>query len=466
MIDRRAAGHAGAAAVLLAACVAVFWPGYVQYDSLAQYRQALSGRYDDWHPPVMAHLWSLFGAAGQGPMTLLQFGGYWLGFDALAAALAANGRRRAAALLIGIALWPPLLGWQAVVLKDTQLLASLLAGVGLVGWWRLRERAVPMAGWAVVTLLFGYAVLVRANAVFAVAPLAAMLSRRGGMPTPRRVVTGTVATLIAILGVIALASFINHGPLAAARSGVERTEPTYDLAGIAVRSGDPATGLPQPAIARLAARGCVRPYFWDPLGEPARCEPDVAALHALAPGALYPRLAAAALTHPWSYAAHRLAHLNSTWRWLVAFRWPGAAPPEGNEANDMGLATPGGVARRWQRLAAILVETPLGWPIVWIVLAAVALPRALRGTDEASRLAAALLVSGLALEASFAVLSIASDLRYHLWPIAATAIAWVLLGRWRIPRAGLIALALVVLAGVGARLILPTPPQTYHAMLG
>lgn len=465
--SRAAACAGGAAAVLFLASLVVFWPGYVQYDSLAQYRQALSGAYDDWHPPIMAHLWSLFGAAGQGPMAALQLGGYWLGFGALAAALAASGRWRTAALLTGVALWPPLLGWQPVVLKDTQMLGALLAATGLVGWWRLRGRAVPVAVWPLVTLLFGYAMLVRANAVFAVVPLCVLLlRRRGGVPSLRQAGIGAGGVLVAILAVIALAASLNHGLFAAARSGVERTQPIYDIAGIAVRSGDAAIGIPAPAIARLAGRACVRPYFWDPLGEPTRCEAEVAPLRELPPGMLYGRLALAAAHHPLSYATHRLAHLNSTWRWLVPYRWPGAAPPEANEANMLALSTPGEAALAWQRLATLLVETPLGWPVLWVVLALAALPRAVRGKDSASRLAAALLASALALELSFVVLSIASDLRYHLWPMAATAIGWVLLGRWRVPRAGLAAVALVVLAGGAARLLLPAPPQTYRDMLG
>ncbi|MGQ7385828.1 hypothetical protein ACTGVI_12405, partial [Streptococcus suis] len=59
-------------ALLFLASIALFWPGYVQYDSLGQYRQALSGSYEDWHPPVMAHLWAAFGPHGQAPMMLVQ----------------------------------------------------------------------------------------------------------------------------------------------------------------------------------------------------------------------------------------------------------------------------------------------------------------------------------------------------------------------------------------------------------
>ncbi|MBI0474114.1 hypothetical protein D9601_01870 [Sphingomonas sp. MA1305] len=466
MIDRTARLAIGMALLFLASAT-LFWPGYVQYDSLAQYEQALSGRYEDWHPPIMAHLWALFGARGQAPMMLLQLAGYWLGFGVLIVVLAALGCRVAALVLLVVALWPPFLGWQPVVLKDTQMLAALLAATGLVAMWRLRERRLPVGVWIVVALLLGYAMLVRANAVFAVVPFVVMLAWRRPRPTPPiRIVLAALLALVAILAVIGIAGPINHRLLAATPSGVERTQPTYDLAGIAVRSGDPATGLSPRAIVALRRKACVRPYFWDPLGEPRRCQAEVATLAMLSPGQLYLRWAAAAVTHPIAYAGHRLAHLNSTMRWLVPFRWPGAAPPQANEPNRLGLASPAARATRWQTVAATLVETPFGWPIVWFVLALIRLPAAWRRGDGAGRLAAALLVSALALEGSFAVLSIASDLRYHLWPMIATAIAWVLVGRIRVARPALVLLALVLFAGLIARVVLPAPPQTYVGMLG
>jgi len=117
--DRRAVRTMGvAAAVLFAFSLALFWPGYVAYDSLAQYAQVTSGRYDDWHPPIMARLWSLFGARGPAPMLAVQLGAYWLGLGLFAAALAARGRRGAAWAMLALGVWPPLLGWQGVVLKD------------------------------------------------------------------------------------------------------------------------------------------------------------------------------------------------------------------------------------------------------------------------------------------------------------------------------------------------------------
>ncbi|TVM04529.1 hypothetical protein FCN52_14595, partial [Enterococcus faecium] len=62
--------------ILFGLSVLVFAPGYAQYDSVTRYDQVLRGRYDDWHPPIMARLWSLFGRQGAGPMLVLQLAGW------------------------------------------------------------------------------------------------------------------------------------------------------------------------------------------------------------------------------------------------------------------------------------------------------------------------------------------------------------------------------------------------------
>lgn len=457
---RSAAMRVGvAASVACVVAVALFWPGYVTFDGLAQYRQATTGLYDDWHPPVMARLWSVFAGLGPGPMLALQLGGYWLGLGLLSAGLAWRGRIRAAWMMLAIGLWPPLLGWQATVLKDMQMSGALIAATGIIGWWRLRDVPLPRVVGMLLILPIGYALLVRANAPFVVIPLIVMLIP--GWRWPMRTAVGLAGIVAAIL----LSSPINHAVMQAQRSGVERTQALYDLVAIGVASDDPAIGLPHPALAAIRAAHCVRPYFWDPLGEPHRCGPLLDPLRAEPPGRLYARLAGMIVRHPIAYAAHRLSHLNSTERWWVPARWIGAAPPEASEPNTLGFADPGHAARIWQRGAHWLIETPLGWPIAWVIVAIAGL--AVAGRDRPSdQLAAALFTSALTIEASFAVISIASDLRYHLWTLAATMIGWVLIGPRRWPRAMVALLAVVILIGSVARGVLPEAPQSYTGMLG
>lgn len=459
---------AGAALVLCVAALTLFWPGVALYDTVAQYGQVLADAYEDWHPPVMARLWAVLHArigGGAAPMLVLQMALYWGGLGLIAVALARIDKPRAAIAMLAIGATPLFLGWQGTVLKDAQMLGAMLAAVGLFGWWRLRGLAVPVWSWLLIAVLLGYATLVRANAVFATVALVVMLVG------PRAWWARGVVALLGVGVVLAVSPIINHGVLHAGSSGVERTEAIYDLAGIAVRAPGTPTGLSAEAVRVIVARHCVKPYFWDPLGEPERCDAQVEALRAYPAGTLYRMLAVAVVQAPIAYLGHRLAHWNSTERWLVGAGGPGALPPVVSQPNDLGLTSPGAAAGWWQAIERITVDTPLGWPIAFLSVALVGLGAGLRRSGSTARdLAVALLVSAVLLEASFLVLSIASDLRYHLWSMVATSVAVVLLVADRAPSrreliAGVTALALVVVSATMARLTLPRAPATYAAQL-
>ena len=446
-----------AALILFALGVAIFSPGFVQYDSVGQYAQALTGKYDDWHPPIMARLWSLFVHRGTAPMLALQLAGWWLGLGALAAAIV-DRRPRAALMVLAVGLMPPWLGWQVAILKDAQMTAAMLAAAGIIGWWRLRGALVPRGAWGAAALLLVYAALVRANAIFAIAPFVALLVADRW---PRRIAITIALTLVTL----AAAPFVNHRLLGAADSGVARTQALYDLAGIAVRVPyDPRLGLSPAEVVEIRAKHCVKPFFWDPLGEPARCGTRLHRFEKTPPGQIYARLAPAILHHPLAYAEQRLAHVNSTWRLWVPPRWINAAPPQGSEPNDYHLGQPGRTALAWQKMAGSWADMPIMWPIVWLVLAAGGL-----AVTRGNGLAGALFGSALGLEASFLIISVASDVRYHLWPIVACALGLILAkpwhgDRWIVRTTGVVLVVVLIVGGI-ARATMPLPPQSYEAML-
>lgn len=456
------------ALLLAAAMVAAGWPGVVEYDSVEQFRQALSGQYDDWHPPIMARAWSLLHATfggGAAPMMTAQVVLYWLGLGLIATALGRTGRPRAAGVVLVIGALPGFAGWQWVVLKDVQMVAAMMAAAGIIGWWRLRERRVPWAGWALAAALLTYATLVRANALFATIPLTVMLLPRGRWP----VRLGLIGARI--VAVLLLTPLIDADLLGAAPSGVRMTEPLFDLAAIAVRTGDAgATGIDAAGIAVLRREHCVKAYFWDALGD-GPCADAVEGLTSRPVGAMYLLLATAVIHHPLAYAEHRLAHLDTTERWLVGRGLIDGRPPSRSQPNKAGLGDPGPVAAWWIEATAPLADTPLGWPIAWLALAAMGLIEALRRSAAPLRdVALALLVSAVTLEASFAAISIAADLRYHLWPMLASALGVVLLFAEARPArrmlvAGGIAMLLVIATGLAARMTLPSAPSTYAQML-
>lgn len=455
-------------ALLVGLVGTVFWPGLPMYDTITQYNQVLSGAVDDWHPPIMVRVWQLIHQLGPGiaPMFVLQVALYGLGFGLIVAALFRANRPWAGIAAGVIALSPLLLGWQMVVIKDTQLQGALLLASGILTWFRLAEKPIAIVAWVLVALLLIYATLLRANAVFITIPLLLFLPDKP-VSLIRRGLIGIAAMLLAL----AVSPIIDHQLLGADESGVAKTQPLFDLAAIATQVPDPWPFTPAERET-IVRRHCVKNYFWDPLGDPSACGPTTNRLHAESQSTLYVDLAKAVVAHPIAYARHRLGHWNSSERWLVPPELPEAGPPDEAEQNDRGLATPADpLMPQWQWLAGAEASTPLGWPILWTVVSLYLLPLAWRRRKETpGRLALALLASALTLEASFLVISIASDMRYHLWPMTASALALVLLSerlslrRWEKGTALLI-LLFVIGAGEISRAALQPAPETYEGMI-
>lgn len=438
------------------------WPGVALYDTVRQFEQMRRGTYDDWHPPVFARLWSAFdavGITGTAPLFVLQVILFVGGLALVAAALP---RLRPVVVVVGVVALVIPLDWLTVVVKDAQMVASLTGATGLVAMYRLRERPTPWLAVAAVIVLIGYALLLRANAVFGVAPLALAWT---GWFGARRVTAKMGLLLIATLAVLAVSPIINHRLLGASVSHVERVLPVFDLAGIA-HFGGPLPPRVDPETWRAAdARGCYSPYLWDALGDETRCGFVAEALgrDGSAGDHLIGEWARTIATHPLAYLRHRLAHLNATLRFVVPLGQPNAGAPPDSQPNHFGLD---GGRTAWTRLPAaatrFVATTPFGWPVVWLAASLGIWTTAAATPQSPTRdLALALTMSAALMTLSFAVVSIASDLRYHLWAIVAATIGGVLLSTCcDLPRRRLVgtAIAVALVAGIGtvARIILPT----------
>jgi hypothetical protein len=505
-----------AAALLFTATIAARWPGIVMHDSVEQYSQALSGQYDDWHPPIMARTWALLNHihTGTGPFFLIQMLLWWGGLGLLAAALGRRLRHKAAGLVLLVGVAPLFLGWATVVLKDAQMACCLVAATGIAAHWRLANQNPPPLGVgdqpkagggvspleaerssptgdtppsslrdatspsrggsggkrlakAAILLLTLYATLVRGNAVFATVPFALALFDWGGV---RRLPLRIGLLILAIGAVIVLNGPINHRLLNAERSGVERTLFFYDLAGIAHFA--PLATLPGPAPGQWAEaerRQCYTPSLWDPYGDPALCGfiGDALETNDDKHGDVMRVWTDAVIHHPLAYAQHRIGHLNSNLRfWVGPGEWD-AAPPIYSEDNQLGLDVSYSAAGEELVVASrTMAASPLGWPCLWFA-AAIGLLWASARADRGGQVALgrALALSTVCMSASFAIVSIASDLRYHLWSMIAAALALILLvdarafDRRRAIIAGSIVLALTVIASAGH---LGLAPQVYR----
>jgi len=282
------------------------------------------------------------------------------------------------------------------------------------------------------------------------------------------------AAVAALIGaVLILNPILNRYVFRAEHTGVEDSLPLYDMAGIAHKAHLAVLpGLDPQGWAAAEKKGCYTPFFWDPYGEGSQCGDigDAVIFDHLDDRRMMAEWARIVAAHPLAYLEHRIGHFNANLRFWVGPGEPDADPPTDSEPNSDGLgarANPGG-----QELAAaahLMAVSPLGWPVAWLVVSAGLLWASVGLTDPRARLGRALALSAFCMSASFALVSIASDLRYHLWSMVAAALALILLLDTRAldRRRGFIAgavLAVVILLGTIARLgaappvYVPLPP--------
>ncbi len=458
---RKAVAALVAGGLLALLSLVFFWPGVASYDSVVQYQQVLGDSFDDWHPPAMARLWALANAAGwsgQAPMFVLQMLLYWAGLTLFAGALARRRQAIAALVVLMLGIWPPLLGWQIAVLKDGQMAGALLAAVGVASWWRLDGRRLPLWAAAAVVVLLGYATLVRFNAAFATVPLAFGLL--GGLRWERPLFHAVLvlATTAAVIGVL---TPINQRLLQAKPSGVERSLPLFDLAGIVHHAGPDAVPLvPARLWRRAEAKGCLTPILWDPIGDERACGYIVDTMQRAAAGAkLRNAWLQGIATHPLAYAEHRIAHWNSEMRLWMPATMPGTGPLARSEPNTLGLGSPDKRITGFQKAGYTLASSAAGAPILWFALALGVLFCSWPARDGAGGVAITLALSAIVTELAFGVVGVASDYRYHCWGMLAAGLALLAASGTRIsPRRAAIAaigIAVVAVVVVIARTTLP-----------
>ncbi len=428
-IATRPVSLAIAAALMAAVNLAVWFPGEAGPDSQSQYAQAVAGQFNDWHPPIMAWLWSVFRlvADGDAPMFCFQVACYWLGFGLIAHALARVGRPRAAWAMLGVALFPSFVTLNAVLLGDVGMAVTFLTAFAAMFWHREQGRAVPPATAAMSSLLLLYGGLVRTNAIFAVVPLVVYLIRPQWLRRPWRVL---VLSLPVALTLVPVASLLNQRLFGAQPLGPIRSLQVFDITGISFHSGDLAVFGPGNSFTRDEVTRCYVPTYWDRLSPWGECgffwnwlavardqqaaveNADARTAMGAAPNPdLRDLWIAAIVRHPLAYAQHRLTHFASEI----------SRGASNGELDPAAPRPPGVVLYDWVTASA-----------VWLALGVALLVRLastranLRKASRSRDAALALLLSSLPYAFAYLVIGIATELRYLLWSLIAIFTAAVI----------------------------------------
>ena len=419
------------AALLFVANLVIWFPGEPVDDSDFQYAQAVAHHFNDWHPPIMAWLWSIFRlvADGNGPMFSFQVACYWLGFGLVAAALGRIGRPLAAWVILGGGLLPPFLTMNVIILKDVGMAVTFLAAFAVLFWYRVQDRKISLAVVTISIVFLFYGTLVRANAVFGVVPLLAYMVRPRWLDRPWRLL---VLSIPVALFMVPVSNLFNHTVLKAAPVGPIRSLEIFDVTGIAFYSGDLSVFGPGNSFTKRDVDNCYTPIAWDALSPWGKCRffwywlavfPDLADIEKLEPAAvmevppnadLTNNWGAAIAKHPLAYARHRLAHFSS----------------------EMLGATVGGAV--FDASAPPLKERPLylvlyealTMPAFWLAIGAglLVLLASVKSMRRSARIEAALVLamSGVTYTCAYLIIGVATDARYQYWSMIATFVALVI----------------------------------------
>lgn len=401
-----------------------YWPGLVTWDSVRQYDQAISGNFDDWHPPIMEWVWRQFITLypGPAPMLLFQLSLYGAGFALLIGWALGEKRKALAIALGGCALMPISIELMGEIIKDSLMTGVLLCATGLLA---LRDRRYGLGiGWAGIILLL-FAAMLRFNAFLAALPLCVVHLPRSFHHTPKRLAVAIALSIVALMLAMPLANRL----IGAERSGVELSLVIFDLGGITEHSGInafPQIGVDDPVAVN---HRCYSPVKWDSYSWwvdqpcPIDFEKVHAALQSPAQGP-YGFWLTQILAHPLAYIEHRLQHWNINARFLVHDEIERPAQIESAPNPWNFRVSPSGALALVDYLVLASAHTPLGWPSFWMALSLglVWLGQRL----PTGQLIVPLALSALLYGAGYAVFSVASELRYYLWTMVAALIATVI----------------------------------------
>jgi hypothetical protein len=355
-------------------------------------------------------------------MLVLQVVTGWAGLMLLGLRAQRLGRPRMAIALLCCGFLPIPFALMGAVIKDAVMAAALLLAVGLFAWRDARWGRAATIG---AVLLIVVASAVRFNAFLAGVPLIVALLPPYWRASPVRL--GVAVALVAVPLVLALP--VANRLLHASPSGVELSLVIFDLGGITAASGVDAFP-PQPVADPVAInRGCYDPEKWDSyawwVDRPCPIGFDSIRAELARSGASGTRLWLGAIfAHPIAYAVHRLRHFNVNSRFIV--RGDVERPVfEDSDPNPWGYRLRGGGLHILVDDAALgTAATPLGWPIWWMALAAAVLIAGpcLPSGGATAPLALSSLLYGL----GYLPLSVASEMRYHLWTMTAAMLAAVI----------------------------------------
>ncbi|MDF2187446.1 hypothetical protein [Paraflavitalea sp. CAU 1676] len=211
------------------------YPGFLYIDSVDQYTQSIHFSYTDWHPPIMAGVWSLLNFIYKGPLLMLvmQLALLWTSFYLIASTWCRKSLPLIALLLL-FALAPYVQNFAGLIVKDTQMAFCWLLAVTIILRANYQARTMSKTEVVITFLLITYGTMVRINALPGSIPLYYLWVEN--------IYTGTFSKkiawlMLALTGLLIINSTITKYVLKPRKTYPEYKLMAHDIAGIYVTTG-------------------------------------------------------------------------------------------------------------------------------------------------------------------------------------------------------------------------------------
>ncbi|RZL75714.1 MAG: hypothetical protein EOP66_10805, partial [Sphingomonas sp.] len=288
-------------------CFVASYPGRLNADSL---HSIITGTAPEelanWHSPMLSWLWSLPGPFFGQPTGALLIQSLLFGLFAGHLPRLASIRAGWLVLSLELTFRAALVGAFGYIGKDAMVLGAMLLGVqvfrqGLQSTFEVRH-------YAVMAILIALMLLIKAPS-FLTFVLALSLMLPFMVHSVRVYVVVTLSAFLLGLLAVPLDRAVDRYPFGAKDVHPDKQLVIFDLAGISIHTGSNAFAvLPDWPTARLPSIAtCYLPYMWDAFAPWGPCSGYSTAYDPL-DAKLKQRWAAAILSHPLAYLAHRLTY--------------------------------------------------------------------------------------------------------------------------------------------------------------
>lgn len=407
------------------------YPGLMSSDSVHQLHEARTQIYSNAHPPFMSAEWTILDGIITGPLLMVVLQGVLFLGGVFGLARQVLAPRAAAIAAVAVLLFPPVFSTMAVVWKDSQMAAYIVAGTALVLSPVRRTRLIGLA-------LMSAGCAVRHNGFAAAVPLVGLLFVWDPAWTGWR---RYVASGCAAIAVVGLAMGVNR----ALTVDKAFLTPAYmDIVGILAHSDDRSdedlrhvlrdTGLLVTTDIQATARAKYDPrnsYHLTKSADPMFAD-EATPVQQRNLDRAWRELVK---SEPGAYLAHRTAMFKELLGLSDAGLWSPVyfgftENPDHPDYIEHEAAPSTFQIKIFQKLVWMATHTALFAPYIYAALALIFLVAFAR-----KRLAVALLVSGLLYELSFFPTAGTPDCRYSHWMITCTLLAGLVIVVHRMERA-------------------------------